>query len=109
MLLVHLGLLAPLGAGCDGLSSRIHPDLPLAELPPGEEQRLCRFTTDVLADTEPSCVRFTREFDACVASPPWRACAADGREADVGSWEACVRASRDCAADAEVCWHVACL
>lgn len=103
-----LTLAAILLSGC-GIGSRIDPDLPLDELQPGEDTQLCRFTSDVLADTDPACVSFPRDFEACRASPPWAACPPGDRRADVGSWEDCVRAARDCAADAEVCWHVACL
>lgn len=94
-------------AGCE-VGSRIDPEVPLAELQPGEDAQLCRFTADVLAGTDAACVSFARDFDACLVAPPWAACAPGERAADVGSWEDCVRASRDCAADADVCWHVAC-
>ena len=94
--------------GC-GVGSRLDTDIPLAELQPGEDTQLCRFTADVLADADATCVSFPRSFDTCVASPPWAACPSSARVADVGSWERCVVASRECSADAEVCWHVACL
>lgn len=94
--------------GC-GVSSRIDPEIPLAELQPGEDAQLCRFTVDVLADTDASCVTFPLDYEACLASPPWDACPAGDHRADVGSWEDCVRAARECTANVEACWHVACL
>ncbi|MCA9608964.1 MAG: hypothetical protein KC619_25360 [Myxococcales bacterium] len=94
--------------GC-GVGSRIDPAIPLAELQAGEDAQLCRFSVDVVSDTDAACVPYPVDFDACLAAPPWAACPSGDRPADVGSWEDCVRASRDCAADAEVCWHVACL
>ena len=104
----HLVVLSLVLGGCTA-SSRLEPDEPLSALGSGETAQLCRFTVDQLAGVDTPCFSHSRDFDACVAAPPWDACPPGDRTADVGSWEACVRASSACMADADSCWHVACL
>jgi len=94
-------------AGC-GVSSQLPADAALATLDPGAAAQLCRFTSDSLAETEETCVSFTRDYDTCVGDPPWDECPAGDRPADVASWEACVRAASACEASADSCWHVSC-
>lgn len=91
-----------------GVSSNLPEDAPLSSLERGATAQLCRFTSDTLAETDETCVSFTRDYDTCLADPPWDECPAGDRLADVGSWEACVRAASACEASADSCWHVSC-
>jgi len=94
-------------AGC-GVSSNLPEDAALASLERGATAQLCRFTSDTLAETREGCVTFTRDYESCLADPPWDECPPGDRPADVGSWEDCVRAASACEASPESCWHVSC-
>lgn len=103
-LLLALGACAP--------TSNLEPTEPFDGLDHGETAQLCRFTVDVIGDTDATCDPEAPgslfDFDACMASPPWLGCPPPGDEAaDVESWEDCVNAlvSGFCSAEADAsCW-----
>lgn len=102
-------LLAFVLVGC-GFRSQLEPEASLASLDSGARAQLCRFTQDVLESAEPGCAdRVPLDPSTCPTDPPWEACPAEGRTADVASWEECVNAVAECSADETRCWHVFCL